>query len=506
VGKSGKLGEQIRCVVSVSMLTEGWDANTVTHILGVRAFGTQLLCEQVVGRGLRRISYATNEQGMFEPEYAEVYGVPFAFIPCAGSQKKPKIGALPTRVRALPERSHLEITFPRVLGYRYEIKSKKLMANFEQLQSRYVLSTENLPTKTINAPIIGQSSIHSLDELRSHREQEVAFLLAKLTLEKYFRTDRTQHQDRLDNHQLNDTEVWLFPQVLNIAKQWLHEGVLYKSGTYPQLFLLNEFAHDASDYIYQAIASGEQEKFLKPILRPYDYIGSTKYVDFDTTRPVYVTNSNKCPVSHVVADTNSWEQKMAQVLEDIDPVVAYVKNQGLGFCIPYSLSGKQHNYLPDFLVKIDDGHGKDDLLNLIVEVSGEARQDKAIKVQTARNCWLTAVNGHGGFGRWDFMEITDPWNAENQIFVYLSDQRQGVDSMTRLINKTPHICGGNARIRNTRIPVWSLVSFHQQGAPAEYLLSNYPGLTQEDLTAAWSYYNQHREEIDRLIADEEDDD
>jgi len=112
VGKPGKLGEHIRCVVSVSMLTEGWDANTVTHILGVRAFDTQLLCEQVVGRGLRRIGYAVNEQGMYEPEYAEVYGVPFAFIPCAGSNKNPKRGPLPTRVRALEERIALEITFP----------------------------------------------------------------------------------------------------------------------------------------------------------------------------------------------------------------------------------------------------------------------------------------------------------------------------------------------------------------------------------------------------------
>ena len=90
VGKPGKLGEQVRCVVSVSMLTEGWDANTVTHILGVRAFGTQLLCEQVVGRALRRMSYAVNDEGHFDPEYAEVYGVPFSFIPCSGRRPRPE--------------------------------------------------------------------------------------------------------------------------------------------------------------------------------------------------------------------------------------------------------------------------------------------------------------------------------------------------------------------------------------------------------------------------------
>ena len=101
VGKAGKLGEQVKCVVSVSMLTEGWDANTVTHVLGVRAFGTQLLCEQVVGRALRRMSYAANGQGCFDPEYAEVYGVPFSFIPCSGALPDPKPGPLPTRVRAI---------------------------------------------------------------------------------------------------------------------------------------------------------------------------------------------------------------------------------------------------------------------------------------------------------------------------------------------------------------------------------------------------------------------
>ncbi len=122
VGKAGKLGEHVRAVVSVSMLTEGWDANTVTHILGIRAFGTQLLCEQVVGRGLRRMSYATSDTGLFEPEYAEIYGVPFSFIPCAGSTGGPKPGPTPTRVRALEDRIACELTFPRVVGYRYEIR------------------------------------------------------------------------------------------------------------------------------------------------------------------------------------------------------------------------------------------------------------------------------------------------------------------------------------------------------------------------------------------------
>jgi type III restriction enzyme len=117
----------------------------------------------------------------------------------------------------------------------------------------------------------------------------------------------------------------------------------------------------------------------------------------------------------VVADTGSWEQKLAQTLEEMDEVVAYVKNQGLGFTIPYSIGGDEKQYVPDFIARINDGNGPDDLLNLILEVSGEARQDKAAKVATARNLWIPAVNNYGGFGRWAFVEITDPWDAEDTI-------------------------------------------------------------------------------------------
>ena len=427
VGKSGKLGEQVKCVVSVSMLTEGWDANTVTHILGVRAFGTQLLCEQVVGRGLRRISYAVNDEGMFEPEYAEVYGVPFAFIPCAGSNKPPKPTVIPTRVRALDDRIECEITFPRLIGYRYDIRDGKLTYNFDT--AKHSISTADLPTITEIAPIVGQSVIHDLSELRSRREQQVAFLLAKLVLEKYFRWDGETKLEKDKNHLFDpDVKAWLFPQLLQITKLWLQECVTCKSGTFIQELLLIELAHDAADKIYTAIASStSSQKTLKPILRPYDTFGSTRYVDFDTTRPTYATDGSKCHVSHVVADTESWEQKMAQVLEDMDEVICYVKNQNLGFKVPYAIAGEQKNYVPDFVVRVNDGQ-PDDPLNLILEVSGEARKDKAAKTATTRSLWIPAVNNHGGLGRWAFIEITDPWDAENTVRAFLKQQTVGTMS------------------------------------------------------------------------------
>jgi type III restriction enzyme len=407
VGKAGKLGEHIKCVVSVSMLTEGWDANTVTHVLGVRAFGTQLLCEQVVGRALRRMSYATNEKGHFKPEYAEVYGVPFSFIPCSGSTKDPKPGPLPTRVRALESRIACEITFPRLLGYRYDVGGERLTATFTD-ESRLALSTADIPTKTENAPIVGESSIHTLDDLKRRRPKEVAFLLAKLTLEKYFRDDD------------GNDKPWLFPQLLDIAKRWLADCVTLKDNTFPQLLLLIEFAHDAADRIYKAmVASTDGTAALKPILRPYDTIGSTRYVDFDTTRPVFATRDDKCHISHVVADTDSWEQKMAEALEGMTEVIRYVKNHNLGFTIPYTLNGEEKSYIPDFIACIDDSHGTSDLLNLIVEVTGEKKKDKAAKVATARTLWVPATNNHGGFGRWNFIEVADPWDAQNLIRGFL---------------------------------------------------------------------------------------
>lgn len=385
------------------MLTEGWDATTVTHILGVRAFGTQLLCEQVVGRALRGMTYATNEDGFLDPEYAEVYGVPFSFIPCSGSTVDPKPGPMPTRVRALESRIASEISFPRLLGYRYDVAGESLTATFTE-DSKKALSTKDIPTKTENAPIVGEVSVHTLDDLKRHRENEIAFRLAKHTLEKYFRDD--EGNDR----------PWLFPQLLDIAKSWLSECLILKDNTFPQLLLLISFADDAADRIYRSIvASAEGTPSLTPILRPYDTIGSTRYVDFDTIRPVFATREDKCHISHVVADTESWEQKMASSLEDLPEVVRYVKNQNLGFTIPYSLDGEEKNYIPDFIACINDGRGEDNLLNLIIEVTGEKRRDKAAKVATARTLWVPAVNNFGNFGRWDFIEIGDPWDSQNLI-------------------------------------------------------------------------------------------
>ena len=407
VGKNGKLGEQVRCVVSVSMLTEGWDANTVTHILGIRAFGTQLLCEQVVGRALRRTNWALDEQGHFYPEYAEVYGVPFSFIPAKGGGQTPPPPKPVTRVRALEDRAELEMKFPRLLGYRYDLPQDALTARFTS-DSRLSLSTLDVPTETHNAPIVGASSHHTLDDLKQHREQEAEFRVAQLLLETYFRDDE------------GNLKPWLFPQLLAITKAWRRECLTLKDDTFPQLLLWVEFATRAAEKIYLSIVSSTRgEKLLKPILFPYDTEGTTRFVDFDTARPVYPTRADRCHISHVVADTASWEQKLAQTLEDIEEVSAYCKNQNVGFVIPYTINGDNKSYYPDFLARVRRNGTE---WNLIIEVTGEKDAKKEVKVSTARNLWVPAVNNHGTFGRWAFVEITDPWNAKNDIRGFLDNE------------------------------------------------------------------------------------
>jgi type III restriction enzyme len=177
------------------------------------------------------------------------------------------------------------------------------------------------------------------------------------------------------------------------------------------MLLLSEWEAEAARKVYGAIvASTDGQARLLPILRPYDHLGSTRYVDFNTTKPVYP--AGKSHLNWLVMDSD-WEAKVGQVLDELPEVKAWVKNQGLGLRIPYTFEGEAAHYLPDLLVHIDDGG--QDRLNLLIEVTGERKKDKAAKVATARDFWVPAINNDGRFGRWSFLEVTDPWDAGNLI-------------------------------------------------------------------------------------------
>jgi hypothetical protein len=404
VGKPGKLGEQVRCVVSVSMLTEGWDANTVTHILGIRAFGTQLLCEQVVGRGLRRRSYVVDEEtGRFTPEYADVYGVPFQFIPTVAASRE--LTLKPTRhVRAEPDRAaKLEITFPRLVGYHVEMPDAPLIADLSVPEAKLVLSKADIPTETIVSGLIGEPEVHSLDDLRAVREQRIVYRLAAKVLEDRLRSGA------------GDLRPWYFPQLLPIVRDWLRECVVLHDDTFPGMLLLRE--PEAAERIWHAIgAQGYRSKYVLPVLRAAEPVGSTSVVDFHTTREVYPTREDRCPVNFVTLDGaggNAWERSVAQSLEALPEVASYVKNDHLDFAIPYEHAGRTHRFYPDFLVRLtalDDGVPR----TLVVEVSGgrKAPGQSSQKAGAARQLWVPAVNNHGGFGRWSFCELRDPTRAK----------------------------------------------------------------------------------------------
>jgi type III restriction enzyme len=406
VGKKGRLGEHIRCVVSVAMLTEGWDANTVTHILGVRRFGSQLLCEQVVGRGLRRRSYATNDDGLFEPEYAEVYGVPFAFIP-GRPTKEPPPRPPALEVYAVDARDELAITFPNLDGYRIEIPDERFEAVFDEA-CRLHINRSEVPTWVEAAGIVGTAEEQVLAEYRDARVQHVAYRIAKLMLESDY-ADVDQQE-----------KPWLFPQLVAIARRWVTECVTSDPGVGIGMLLLAEGTHRAKERLVTAIlqSGDDSPSRLLPILRPFDSQGSTAGVHFFTRK--VVIDAEKSHVNRIVLDGphgNTWEEAVANVCEQHEDIVSYVKNDHLGFSIPYVHEGRTYLYVPDFLVRLRD-RGDQMTRTLIIEVSGgrkSAHSPGSVKAKgdTARFQWCPAVNNHGGFGQWAYLEIKNIAEVES---------------------------------------------------------------------------------------------
>jgi type III restriction enzyme len=401
VGRVGRLGEQIRCVVSVSMLTEGWDANTVTHILGVRAFGTQLLCEQVVGRGLRRLSYEPGKDGeLFDVEYAQVMGIPFAFTGGA-VEARPTEPKIATHVHAVPERAELEITFPRVEGFRVDLPSENLTAAFDE-NSRLVLTPREVgPCEVLMQGIVGESITLTPEVIAAFRPSEISFRLAKYLLYRDFRDEDgfpRQH---------------LFPQIQRICKRWLDEGYLVTQGVPVGAVLYLEIAETVAGLIADAIVrSTGEERPPRAVLDPYQPTGSTASVNFRTTRAIYATDHRKSHVSHVVLDSE-WEAELARVLEAHPRVLSYSKNQGMQFEIPYRIGRLARRYTPDFLVRTDIGGGE--VLNLVLETKGYRALDAQLKASTMQTMWVPGVNNLGAHGRWAFAEFQEVFAIQEEF-------------------------------------------------------------------------------------------
>jgi type III restriction enzyme len=412
VGKVGMLGSHIRCVVSVSMLTEGWDANTVTHILGVRAFGSQLLCEQVVGRALRRVSYQIGKDGKFAPEYAQVAGVPFTFFK-KGTTVTPIQPEIPKPVYAMPEReAKYEITFPNLTGYRIESTNDIIKGDFSKVEP-FDVDGSRYPAYTNMANAFSpEKEMLTLDQARAKRRQELMFTITKSLIE----------------HQYTDDEgnpfFYQFKQLKGIVEEWLDTKVKLIADAFENMLFYYD-PKTVAQHIMLGIQS-EQRKtdIIFPVFNYYNKFGSTKHVRGQTTRDTYPTKHSH--VNVVAADTESWEQIAAKTLDELHPqVLSYVKNAYLDFKIPDCKDGKDNPmYEPDFIARCKTGSGK--TINLIIEITG-MNKDKAEKKWFIENRWLPAVNAvreKYGYDEWHFIEIAeDIRDIKNQIKAKLAEIR-----------------------------------------------------------------------------------
>lgn len=413
IGQKGRLGGSIRCVVSVSMLTEGWDANTVTHVFGLRAFGSQLISEQVMGRGLRRVSYDLNEDGKFEPEYADILGIPFDFIgePTTSSISPPKKSV---QVRADKTRQDVEISFPNVVGYRTELPPRKVEADFNA-DSKLTITREMVgPTETVLSGVVGKTAVIRPNE-RDYTLTRPSSLIMKVAGEL------VRQKYPMEN---GGYDLRLFNKVRPVVREWLSDHLVCGDGTFKGMLEIKSLADRAIEKIHAAIEranqrranDGEETPIVRPIIDPINATGSTRFTGFPTTKPVLETDMGlgtpKCQVDHIVLDSG-WEKTMAMALQKHPRVLAYVKNQGVGFTIPYKKGTTPHLYIPDFLVRVDVGN--EEPLNMIVEVKGQRDDDAAIKADTAKTLWVPSVNDDGRYGRWAFHEFTDVWMMETEL-------------------------------------------------------------------------------------------
>ncbi|MDI6771103.1 MAG: DEAD/DEAH box helicase family protein [bacterium] len=400
-------GRDIRCIVSVAMLTEGWDATTVTHIVGLRPFESQLLCEQVVGRGLRRSQY----HDLTVEEVAKVYGVPFELIPLKATPAG--TAAPPPRVhhvRALsPERDHLRIVFPRVEGYAYRIRARirvdwdrvptlrvDPMRIPDEVKVKGLASQEGGPPSLMGPGRVDEVRLQAWRETK--RIQELEFELARSLTRRYV----TCQTCEVPAHAL-------FPQVLAVVRRFLTDRVQPVGRTDRRDVFLDPYYSWSLETLAEVIAPDDLDSPEVPRYEAHRGTGSTDDVDFWTSKPV-----RECERSHlncVVADTERWEQSAAFYLDTDPHVVAFAKNFNLGFAIPYTHNGNAKEYLPDFLIRLRNGDRE--VGTLILETKGYDPLGE-VKGAAARR-WVAAVNADTAHGRWAYRLINFPTDAPDAI-------------------------------------------------------------------------------------------
>jgi len=391
VGKDGQAGCGLQNVISVAMLSEGWDAKNVTHILGLRAFTSQLLCEQVIGRGLRRVSYDMDENGLFKPEYVNIFGVPLSIFHDVGEGAEPPPPPEPSVcIESLPERKEYEITWPVILRIETVVRPV-LEIDWDKVDS-LELDPANTPVSAEIAPALGGATdltkavTIDLEKLPdAFRLQRVIFQAARKAFEQ------------LHSEKFRGNREFLVFQLIKITEEFINSKKLIIPSSYHQdsarkriLLALN--VDRLVQHLVRNIREQNQEK-IEPIFDSERPIGSTADMrPWYTRKPCHPTR--KSQISHVVFDS-TWEAAEAYIFEHSDLVKAYAKNDHLGFYILYLFNGKIRKFYPDFLIKLKNGK------TLVLEVKGQdTEQDRIKRKQLDR--WVNAVNEYGSFGKWDW--------------------------------------------------------------------------------------------------------
>lgn len=430
IGKRGGLGEQVRCIISVGMLTEGWDANNVTHILGVRAFGSQLLCEQVVGRGLRRISYNPDPTtGLLPPEYVDVYGIPFSLIPFKGKTKK-KEGPDPVYhdIFAMPQRAAFEIRIPNVESYVYAIHEGGIRCDVSKLEG---IEVKEEPDEVYMAPTRGYhdegtdrkdvgdfQKVTREEYYRSIRPQQLVFGLARMILEDLTQGAEGEEKDRgriklLARHQL-------FPEIVRIVQEYIETKVSLRPGVDIRELGLKRYAQILRERVRDGIlpAAASAGGKLLPVLNSFEPFATTANVSYSTVRPVIdlVKSYLNCAVYR-----SNPERDVIDIMEDIDCIECFSPNdRQIGLLIPYEYEGIRHDYEPDFFIRLSNG------THLILESKGEGGRrhapDQVLAKNAAARKWAAAVTNTARYGKWEFDICNDPRELRAIIDKYVGDK------------------------------------------------------------------------------------
>ncbi len=390
VGKRDTAGQDLQNVISVAMLSEGWDAKNVTHIMGLRAFTSQLLCEQVIGRGLRRVSYETDSDGLFLPEYVNVFGVPLSiFQEDTGNGEPPPPPRPSTQIESLPERNELEIRWPNIVRIDHVVRPE-LTVDWDQVEP-LTIDPARTPITAEIAPALGGvtnwNQIHVIDLERLPEE----FRLQRLT----FQAARKAYAEM--QGRFSGTREYLVFQLIRLVEQFIDSDKL----VIPSLFhqeplrkrILLSLNIDLIVQHFQRHVMQQNMERIEPVFDEENPIGSTRYMrTWYTTKPCLPTRRSQ--ISHMIAD-GTWEQYAANIFdsEKDNPVAAYTKNDHLGFQIYYLWGGSRRRFIPDFLLRLKNGK------TLVLEIKGiDSEQNRAKRA--ALETWVNGVNQKGGFGAW----------------------------------------------------------------------------------------------------------